>query len=52
VARVRNHLSFEPDKVAVTLDDEPLRLEPGQHVTPHGIDRGLTTDEIAANSAT
>jgi uncharacterized protein (DUF427 family) len=52
VARVRNHLSFEPDKVAVTLDDEPLRLEPGQHVTPHGIDRGLTTDEIATNSAT
>jgi uncharacterized protein (DUF427 family) len=48
VGRVRDHVSFEPDKVTVTLDGTVLRLEPGQHVTPHGIDRGLTTDEITA----
>jgi uncharacterized protein (DUF427 family) len=48
VARVRDHVSFEPDKVTVTLDGRVLRLEPGQHVTPHGIDRGLGTDEITA----
>ena len=28
-----------------------LRLEPGQSVIPHGIDRDLTTDEVAASSA-
>jgi uncharacterized protein (DUF427 family) len=46
VARVRNLVSFEPDKVTVLLDDKILKLEPGQNVTPHGIDRGLTSDEI------
>jgi uncharacterized protein (DUF427 family) len=51
VARVRNHVSFEPDKVTVTLDGTILRLEPGQHVTPHGVDRGLTTDEITSTPA-
>jgi len=25
-----------------------LEHEPGQQVTPHGIDRGLTVDEVAA----
>ncbi|AEA27710.1 protein of unknown function DUF427 [Pseudonocardia dioxanivorans CB1190] len=42
VARVRDHVSFEPDKVAVTLDGAPLRLEPGQQVTPPR--RGPRTD--------
>ncbi|OLT10059.1 hypothetical protein BJF78_29505 [Pseudonocardia sp. CNS-139] len=51
VARVRDHVSFEPDQVTVTLDGEVLRLEPGQQVTPHGIDRGLTPAEIATEPA-
>ena len=50
VAGVRDHVSFEPDKVTVTLDGHVVRLEPGQRVTPHGIDRGLTADEIATAS--
>ena len=41
-------ISFEPDKVEVTLDDERLELEPGQNVTPHGIDRNLGIDEAGA----
>ena len=39
-------VSFEPDKVEVTLDGTVLRQEPGQQVTPHGVDRGLTEDEV------
>jgi hypothetical protein len=31
----------------VYLDDTRLHLEPGQTVVPHGIDRDLTSDEIA-----
>src|SRR6478609_1751265 len=46
VARVSNLLSFEPDKVDVYLVDRQLHLEPGQSVIPHGVDRGLDTDEI------
>ena len=30
------------------LDGSRLRLEPGQSVIPHGIDRELTPDEIAS----
>jgi uncharacterized protein (DUF427 family) len=45
VGRVAGYLSFEPDKVEVHLDDTRLRLEPGQTVVPHGIDRDLTLDE-------
>ena len=41
-------VSFEPDKVEVTLDDERLELEPGQNVTSHGIDRNLSIDEAGA----
>ncbi|OLS97723.1 hypothetical protein BJF90_42370 [Pseudonocardia sp. CNS-004] len=51
VARVRDMVSFEPDKVSVLLDDKVLSLEPGQKVTPHGIDRGLTADEITNEPA-
>jgi len=47
VARVRDLVSFEPDKLTVTLDDRPLLLEPGQHVIAHGVDRGLDLDELA-----
>jgi len=43
-------ISFEPNLVDVTLDGTRLRLEPGQTVIPHGVDRDLTTDEIAPRS--
>ena len=46
VGRVSNLVSFEPDKIDVYLDDKQLRLEPGQTVIPHGVDRGLDTDEV------
>jgi uncharacterized protein (DUF427 family) len=46
VGRVSNLVSFEPDKIDVYLDDQQLRLEPGQTVIPHGVDRGLDTDEV------
>ena len=47
VGRVRDLVSFEPDKVTVLLDGVVLAPEPGQRVTPHGIDRGLDVDEVA-----
>lgn len=34
----------------VTIDGTKLRLEPGQAVVPHGVDRDLTTGEIAPRS--
>lgn len=46
VGRVSGLISFEPDKVDVFLDDRKLVLEPGQSVTPHGIDRALDPDEV------
>ena len=46
VGRISGLISFEPDKVAVHLDGTRLRLEPGQAVVPHGVDRDLTTDEV------
>ncbi|HZZ47056.1 MAG TPA: DUF427 domain-containing protein [Pseudonocardia sp.] len=51
VERVRGLVSFEPDKVTVLLDGTVLELEPGQRVTPHGIDRGLTEDEVDTSGA-
>jgi uncharacterized protein (DUF427 family) len=51
VARVRNFVSFEPDKIDVYLDGEQLHLERGQTVIAHGVDRGLDPDEILAHSA-
>jgi hypothetical protein len=45
--RISGQISFEPDKIPVYLDDTRLHLEPGQTVVPHGIDRDLTSDEIA-----
>jgi uncharacterized protein (DUF427 family) len=52
VARVRDWVSFEPDKVDVFLDDRKLALEPGQAVVPHGADRGLDPDEILSQATT
>ena len=46
VRRVAGLVSFEPDKVEVHLDGKRLELEPGQTVTPHGVDRGLDVDEL------
>ena len=48
VRRISGLVSFEPDQVEVHLDGARLRLEPGQTVIPHGIDRELTPDEIAS----
>jgi uncharacterized protein (DUF427 family) len=46
VARIAGLISFEPDKIDVFLDDVQQRLEPGQSVLPHGLDRGLDVAEI------
>lgn len=45
--RISGLVSFEPDKIEVHLDETLPRLEPGQSVVPHGIDRSLTFDEVA-----
>jgi uncharacterized protein (DUF427 family) len=42
MAAIGELVSFEPDRVEVTLDGERLELEPGQTVVAHGIDRDLT----------
>ena len=47
VDRIGDLISFEPDKVTITIDGERLEPAPGQHVVPHGPDRGLTPDEVA-----
>jgi uncharacterized protein (DUF427 family) len=52
VVRVTNLVSFEPDKVDVYLDGKQLQLEPGQTVIPHGVDRGLDTDEVSTRTPT
>jgi uncharacterized protein (DUF427 family) len=44
VRRIGGFISFEPDLIEVHIDGARLRLEPGQNVIPHGIDRDLTTD--------
>ena len=44
VARVAGLISFEPDKVEVSLDGKQLRLEPGQTVIAHGVDRDLSVE--------
>jgi uncharacterized protein (DUF427 family) len=41
-------VSFEPDRVEVTLDGQRLELEPGQSVISHGIDRNLDIGEAGA----
>jgi uncharacterized protein (DUF427 family) len=52
VGRVTNLVSFEPDKIDVYLDGKQLHLEPGQTVIPHGVDRGLDTDEVLGKTPT
>ena len=46
LARVSNLVSFEPDEIMVFLDGRQLAPEPGQSVTPHGIDRALDPDDV------
>lgn len=46
VARIGNLVSFEPDKIDAYLEGKKLRLEPGQAVIAHGVDRGLDPDEV------
>lgn len=45
VGAVAGFISFEPDLVEVSQDGRRLRLEPGQSVIPHGVDRDLSLDE-------
>ena len=47
VDRIGAHVSFEPDKVTITIDGRRLLPEPGQNVVSHGPDRGLTVDEVS-----
>ena len=44
VARICGLVSFEPDKVTVSLDGARLALEPGQNVVSHGVDRDLAVE--------
>jgi uncharacterized protein (DUF427 family) len=46
VQRISGLVSFEPDQLEVYLDDRRQRLEPGQAVIAHGLDRGLDIDEL------
>jgi uncharacterized protein (DUF427 family) len=47
VRRISGFVSFEADKVEVELDGKRLRLEPGQGVVSHGVDRDLTVEELS-----
>jgi uncharacterized protein (DUF427 family) len=51
LAAIGDLVSFEPDRVEVTLDGEKLELEPGQTVVSHGIDRNLSIGEAGALTA-
>ena len=46
VDRISDLVSFEPDRVTVLIDGVKQQLPPGQHVVPHGPDRGLNPGEI------
>ena len=46
VIRIDGHVSFEPDKLEVSIDGQRLEPEPGQHVVAHGPDRNLTAAEL------
>jgi len=47
VRRISGMVSFEADKIEVELDGRRLRLEPGQSVVSHGVDRNLTAEELS-----
>ena len=46
MARIADLVSFEPDKVDVTIDGVKLEPVPGQTVIAHGPDRNLSVDEV------
>jgi uncharacterized protein (DUF427 family) len=46
MARIGDLVSFEPDKVEITIDGKKLEPVPGQAVVEHGADRNLGVDEI------
>ena len=48
MSRIADLVSFEPDKVTVTIDGETLETAPGPTVVAHGADRNLGVDEIGA----
>jgi uncharacterized protein (DUF427 family) len=48
MAAIGELVSFEPDRVEVTLDGVRLAAEPGQNVVSHGLDRDLTLGEAGA----
>ena len=45
VGAVAGFISFEADKAEVSLDGKRMRLEPGQSVIAHGVDRDLSLEE-------
>ena len=47
VRRISGMVSFEPNKIEVELDGRRLRLEPGQSMISHGVDRDLTVEELS-----
>ena len=52
MAAIADLVSFEPDRVDITLDGERLLAEPGQTVVSHGIDRDLSNGEAGVLLAT
>ncbi len=52
MAAIGDLISFEADRVEVTLDGRHLAPEPGQTVTPHGVDRNVDIGEAGALAAT
>jgi len=46
MARIGDLVSFEPDKVEITIDGLMLEPVPGQTVVAHGPDRNLSVDEV------
>jgi uncharacterized protein (DUF427 family) len=51
MAAIGDLVSFEPDRVEITLDGERLHAEPGQNVVSHGIDRDLSIGEAGVLTA-
>lgn len=48
MARIADLVSFEADRVAITIDGRKLEPLPGQAVIAHGPDRNLSVDEVGA----
>jgi uncharacterized protein (DUF427 family) len=46
MSRIADLVSFEPDKVDITIDGEKLEPVPGQNVVAHGPDRNLSVAEV------